>query len=114
VGVAPFNTAAHPALQSAGFFWSPLKIYEYMAAGLPVVTIDLPPLNEAVRTGREGLLYPQGDVAALADALFHLLHDPTKARQMGAAARLRVVECYSWQRHCAELERVLLGMTTDG
>ena len=107
VGVAPFSTAAHPALQAAGFFWSPLKVYEYMAAGLPVVTIDIPPLNEAVRHGREGLLYPEGDVAALAAALARLLDDRALARSLGAAARQRVVERYSWQRHCAELEEIL-------
>ena len=36
IGVAPFDIAAHRPL-SLGFFWSPLKIFEYMAAGLPVV-----------------------------------------------------------------------------
>lgn len=111
VGVAPFNTAAHPALRAAGFFWSPLKVYEYMAAGLPVVTIDLPPLNEAVRHGREGLLYREGDGEALATALARLLDDAALARELGARARERVVERYSWQRHCAELERILADIT---
>ena len=36
IGVAPFDVAAHRPL-SLGFFWSPLKIFEYMASGLPVV-----------------------------------------------------------------------------
>ena len=66
VGVAPFNTAPHPALRAAGFFWSPLKVYEYMAAGLPVVTADIHPLNQVVRDGQEGALFREGDVAGLA------------------------------------------------
>lgn len=111
VGVAPFTTAPHPALRAAGFFWSPLKVYEYMAAALPVVTPAIPPLDEVVRDGREGALYPEGDVPALAAAIARLLADPAAALAMGRAARARVVERYSWERHCAELERILLELT---
>jgi glycosyltransferase involved in cell wall biosynthesis len=107
VGVAPFNTAPHPALRAAGFFWSPLKIYEYMAAGLPVVTTDLAPLNQVIREGVEGALFREGDIPGLATAMDRLLGDPATAQAMGARARERVVAHYSWQRHCAELERVL-------
>lgn len=110
LGVAPFNTAPHPALRAAGFFWSPLKVYEYMAAGLPVVTAALPTLTEAIREGQEGALFPEGDLPALADAIARVLADPAAARAMGHRARARVVERYSWQRHCAELEKILLEM----
>jgi glycosyltransferase involved in cell wall biosynthesis len=107
IGVAPFNTAPHPALRAAGFFWSPLKIYEYMAAGLPVVTTDLHPLNTVIRAGQEGALFREGDVADLAAAMARVLDDPAAAQAMGARARVRVRAHYSWQRHCAELEHLL-------
>lgn len=107
VGVAPFNTAPHPALRAAGFFWSPLKVYEYMAAGLPVVTADIHPLNQVVRDGQEGALFREGDVAGLAAAIGRLLDDPGAAHAMGARARARVAERYSWARHCQELERIM-------
>jgi len=108
VGVAPFNTARHPALRSAGFFWSPLKIYEYMAAELPVVTADIYPLNQIIRDGQEGVLFAEGDIPRLAGAIARVLDDPTAARMLGKRARMRVVERYSWARHCEELERVML------
>jgi glycosyltransferase involved in cell wall biosynthesis len=110
IGVAPFNTAPHPALRAAGFFWSPLKIYEYMAAGLPVVTADIHPLNQTIRDGVEGALFREGDIASLAAALARLLDHPTLAEQLGQQARERVVAHYSWAHHCAELETILQAM----
>ena len=68
-GVAPFDTSRHAPLREAGFFWSPLKIFEYMAMALPTITPDLRPLNEIVRPGLEGFLYPEGDAPALAVTL---------------------------------------------
>ncbi len=53
IGVAPFDVAAHPPLQLA-FYWSPLKIFEYMASGRPVVAPRLPRLAALVGEGREG------------------------------------------------------------
>jgi len=107
IGVAPFNTAVHPPLR-VGFYWSPLKVHEYMAMGLPVVTIDVPGLNQIARNEREGLLYPEGDVSALRAAIVRLVEDPTLAERLGRAARTRVVEQFSWQHHAELLEHVLL------
>ena len=106
LGVAPFNTAPHPALRAAGFFWSPLKIYEYMAAALPVVTADIPPLNQVIREGREGALFQEGDTASLAASIARVLDLPDQGRALGLQARARVAAEFSWARHCAELERI--------
>jgi len=107
VGVAPYDTARLRQLQ-LGFYWSPLKIFEYMASGLPTVTIPRPPLTEIVRAGEEGLHFREADPAALADALVRLADDPVRRLRLGESARSRVVERYSWARHCEQLERVLL------
>lgn len=107
VGVAPFDTALHPPLR-VGFYWSPLKVHEYMAMGLPVVTINVAGLNQIARHEREGLLYPEGNVPALRDAIVRLLDDPGLARRLGEAGRVRVVENFSWQRHAELLEQVLI------
>lgn len=107
VGVAPFTTTPHPALQAAGFFWSPLKVYEYMAAGLPVVTTDLHPLNTIIREGQEGALFQENDVVGLANSMARILANAETAQAMGQRARARVEARYSWQRHCAELERII-------
>ena len=106
VGVAPYDTARLRQLR-LGFYWSPLKIFEYMAAGLPVVTIARPPLDEIVRSGREGVHVNEADPEDLARGLAGLSADAGRRADMGASARARVVERYSWARHCEQLEGVL-------
>jgi glycosyltransferase involved in cell wall biosynthesis len=106
VGVAPYDTARLAQLR-LGFYWSPLKIFEYMASGLPTVTIPRHPLTDILRDGHEGLHAAEADPAALAAVLERLANDGGLRRRLGEAARARVVERYSWDRHCEQLESVL-------
>ena len=53
IGVAPFDVSQHPPLALA-FYWSPLKVFEYMASGLPVVAPGLPRLRGTRRGRRRG------------------------------------------------------------
>ena len=107
IGAAPFDVGAHAPL-SLGFFWSPLKVFEYMAAGLPVVAPAIDRLGRIVRDGREGILYDAGEPGALAAAI-EALCDPAHRRRLGAAARARVVEHFGWDRHCERLAAVIAG-----
>jgi alpha-maltose-1-phosphate synthase len=111
IGVAPFDLEAHAPLREFGFYWSPLKVFEYMACGLPVVTVDVPPLNTIVRDGQEGLLYPSGDVSALSRQIAMLAGDEATRARMGTSGRERVVAHYSWRAHCEVLDGILRSMT---
>ena len=115
-GVAPFDTSRHAPLREAGFFWSPLKIFEYMAMALPTITPDLRPLNEIIRPGLEGFLYHEGDAPALATVLQTVLaagsENTARLQQMGRAARARVVEKYSWAAHGAALDSLIRPLIT--
>jgi glycosyltransferase involved in cell wall biosynthesis len=106
VGVAPYDTAKLASLR-LGFYWSPLKIFEYMAAGLPTVTIRVAPLTTLVREEREGVFFAEGDAASLADAVASLAGNAETRRRLGRSARERVVARYSWAVHCEQLEGVL-------
>ncbi len=91
VAVAPYH---HPGL-SEGFYFSPLKVVEAMAAARPIVASRFEPI-EAMLDGT-GRLVPPGDAAALAGALTALLDDPTAARTLGLRARRRAVAHFSWR-----------------
>lgn len=65
-------------------------LLEGMAAGRPGVAYRFGAPAEAIIDGTSGLLAPEGDVPALADALVELLGAPARARAMGAAARERM------------------------
>jgi glycosyltransferase involved in cell wall biosynthesis len=112
VGVAPYDTA-RLAQMRLGFYWSPLKIFEYMASGLPTLTVARPPLDRIVRHGEEGLLVAEADPDALAAGIVRLADDPALRRRMGASARRRVVEAYSWDRHCAQLEALFARLVAE-
>ena len=105
IGVAPFEIGAHRPL-SLGFYWSPLKIFEYMAAGLPVVAPAVDRIPAIVGNSREGILYDPGQPGALAEALATAAA-PEVRRTLGEAARERAVREYSWQAHCAALDEAI-------
>jgi glycosyltransferase involved in cell wall biosynthesis len=113
IGVAPFDPGRHKAL-SLAFYWSPLKVFEYMASGLPVVAPRIDRLATLVEHGREGLLYDGADPGALAATLGSLALDGTRRRALGAAARARVERDFSWRAHCAALDAALRSLPARG
>lgn len=104
-GVAPFDPQTHPAL-SLGFYWSPLKIFEYMASGLPVVVPAIDRIATLVGHNREGLLYDTAIRTGLPHA-FEALTDPALRSRLGRAARERAVREYSWAAHCRALDAAM-------
>ena len=108
IGVAPFDVAAHPPLQLA-FYWSPLKVFEYMAAGLPVVAPAIPRLARILGPGHERLLYDAQAPRALADALAYAADHGDERRRLGAAARQRACSEFSWAAHCRKLDDAIRG-----
>ncbi|MEZ4217281.1 MAG: glycosyltransferase family 4 protein [Myxococcota bacterium] len=91
--LASFDAAVAPYPQLDDFYFSPLKLYEYMAAGLPVVASAIGQIREVIDDGVDGLLVPPGDVEATARALLRLERDAALGARLGAHARAKVADC---------------------
>jgi glycosyltransferase involved in cell wall biosynthesis len=88
VGLAPYRGGR-------GFYFSPLKVVEYMATGICPVASDLGELRSLLANGR-GLLVRPDDPQALAEALLGLARSPDVAAAIGARARAWVLTHRSW------------------
>lgn len=90
VGLAPYSPLE-------GFWFSPLKILEYMAAGACPVASELGDAPALLGGTQRGLLVPPGDAGALAEVLRALVHDRGQALRRGQRARKWVAANRSWQ-----------------
>lgn len=90
IGVAPYPNWTEN-------YFSPMKVFEYMAAGLPVVATSDGQLGEILQDECTGLLCEPGNTKALADALLCLKRDPALRMRLGRAARRRVAVAHTWQ-----------------
>jgi glycosyltransferase involved in cell wall biosynthesis len=84
---------------------SPLKAFEAMAAGRPIVASDLPSSREVLEDGRDALLVAPGDAPALGAALGRVLRDPGLAERLARGAWARAPR-YSWDARA----RALVGL----
>jgi glycosyltransferase involved in cell wall biosynthesis len=99
-GTAPYSGAQ-------AFYFSPLKLYEYMAAGLPVVASGVGDLAAIVGAAGAGVTVPPDRPDLLGAALADLAADPERAAALGASGRAHVLAHHGWDR---VLDRILGGL----
>jgi glycosyltransferase involved in cell wall biosynthesis len=90
------DVAVAPYAAQSNFYFSPLKVYEYMAAGLPVVVSEIGQLTDLIEPGVNGMLCPPGDAIALAATLEKLWRSPALRHNLGQAARKTVIAHHTW------------------
>ena len=95
--LASMDAAVAPYPPIEPFYFSPLNVFEYMAAGLPVAASRIGQLGAVIRDGGNGILLPPGDAGALSAALERLCEDRALRIRLGRAARATVFEEHTWE-----------------
>jgi glycosyltransferase involved in cell wall biosynthesis len=101
VALAPYQELEH------AFYFSPLKLFEYMASGVAVAAPRLGQIAEILRDGETGLLYPPGDTEALVQACLRLLDDCELRMRLGKAAAEDVHAHYTWERNAERVMQIV-------
>jgi glycosyltransferase involved in cell wall biosynthesis len=91
----------------------PIKMFEYMAVGIPVIGSDFPLWRELVSDVGAGILVDPLEPAAIAAAIDRLLLDPVAAEEMGRRGQQAVRERYHWGSQAAELLGLYETLTAD-
>ena len=86
----------HPATRQFARYTSPLKLFEYMAAGRAVVASDLPGWSDVVVDEESALLCPPDDIAAWTAAIARLRDDPQLRARLGQTAREKALSDFTW------------------
>ena len=82
---------------------SPLKLFEYMAHGLPIVASDVPVLREVLSHGETALIMPPSDIQAWAGALNRLANDQALREKLGQNARTAFQSRHTWDKRAAAI-----------
>lgn len=88
---------------------APVSVMEAMACGLPVIASVIGGTPDMISNGADGILVPQADEQALADAFVRLAQNPHERRRLGAAARARAEREFDARQAARRLLAVIRG-----
>ncbi len=100
--ISAFDVAVAPYEKSDLFYFSPMKVYEYMAMGKPVVASNQGQIAEVLTHGENGLLFDPGDADGLKDCFVLLYETPALRERLGTGA-LESVQGHTWQVNARRL-----------
>lgn len=105
-GLAAMDIFVHASLETD----SPLAVMEAMSCGLPVIASAVRGTTEMIVVEKDALLFPPGDVEALAAALKQVLASPQMREDLGKCARASVIEHFSLSASVAQFQSLLEGL----
>lgn len=103
VAIAPFTRERNDIIGL-----SPLKLYEYLACGCPIIASRLDGVKEVVEESQCGYLFEPGDIEDLTRRILQAYNERDKLSEMGLKGRQLVLAKYSWQSTASTLAEVLL------
>lgn len=111
LAAADIAVVPYPPMQT-DLWLSPLKLFEYMAAGKAIVASAVGQLTDVIHEGHNGLLVAPGASQAMATALQRLLDEPALRQRLGEQARLDAIRKHSWAHYLTGLESVFTAVLT--
>jgi glycosyltransferase involved in cell wall biosynthesis len=90
-----------------GFYGSSLKLFDYMAAGKPIIASDMGQISTVIKEGVNGLLV-DNNAQNIIDSILELKGDHEKRQFLGSNARDDVINFYNWDRVAEQTEAVLV------
>lgn len=90
-------------LPSAGDYTSPVKLFEFMACGIPPVAPDFAPIREVLTEDETGWMFPAGELDRAVGEVLRRSRDPASLRRVGAGARDYIARHRQWRDNTRQL-----------
>ncbi len=103
--------APYPPIER--FYYSPLKLLEYMGAGRAIIASRIGQVEELLTEGETALTVPPGDVPALAEAMLRLAADPSHAARLGARAAEIAHRRHGWDERIGRIVTIARGLGAE-
>lgn len=92
-------------LPSAGDYTSPVKLFEFMAAGIPAIAPDFEPIKEVLIEGQNGWMFKANDIDACVSAVLNLSNEVESLNRVGRNAREYIRTERQWRNNVSQLAR---------
>ncbi len=93
--IAPFDASKFKYINKYGFWWNPVKLFEYLSSGKPVVTYDYPEIADIVK--ENAMLATPGNIKNFISMLEYLIQDEKARLDMGKRGRELALKEYDWK-----------------
>lgn len=100
IAIAPYRDLP------TGFYNSPIKLFEYMAAGKAIIASKIGQIDEIVEHKKTAWLVPPGNIKALSEAIIYLTKNPKIRNKLARNSRDLAVRNYSWRKYISKLESI--------
>ncbi len=98
--IAPFDASKFKYIDKYGFWWNPVKLFEYLSSGKPIVTYDYPEITKIVKD--TGMLAEPGNINDFTDKLEYLIRDEKARIELGMKGRELAIREYDWKIRAKE------------
>lgn len=102
--IAPFDAAGFKYFETLGFWWNPLKLFEYLSMGKPVVSFDFDEIRKIIANA--GFLAPPGDLNDFIEKLEYLINNKNERQRLGNNARNLALKEYDWKKRAEETVKI--------